>query len=208
MCSLSLCHRKSHVGRIRHTLRHSHCFSNSHEYHGHNSRVRHRQLEGRGLEDVLYVPGQEAYDARINSYWFLTPRLKPWAIVQPWNTEEVASAVKALLKTHNCNFAVRRSAVAWFIHLRKLADGGSMIAAVTCAHRVSIILEQAWPSIWGLWQRRLTIRKLSWHRCSLVSDGHVFTSTLKSVCGISLILFIPAFNLLFIYRLGLLTDKD
>lgn len=68
-------------------------------------------LRDGGLEDVLYVPGQQTYDASINSYWSLTPRLKPWAIVQPRNTEEVAAAVKALVKTPNCNFAVRRSAV-------------------------------------------------------------------------------------------------
>lgn len=65
-------------------------------------------LKEAGLEDVLYIPGQQAYDTREGSYWSLTPRLGPWAIVQPRNTEEVSKAVKALVKTDGCKFAVRR----------------------------------------------------------------------------------------------------
>ncbi|KAI6093239.1 FAD-binding domain-containing protein [Hypoxylon rubiginosum] len=64
-------------------------------------------LKEAGLEDVLYIPGQQAYDTREGSYWSLTPRLGPWAIVQPRNTEEVSKAVKALVKTDGCKFAVR-----------------------------------------------------------------------------------------------------
>ncbi|KAI1767570.1 FAD-binding domain-containing protein [Hypoxylon sp. FL1150] len=64
-------------------------------------------LKEAGLEDVLYIPGQQAYDTRESSYWSLTPRLGPWAIVQPRNTEEVSKAVRALVKTDGCKFAVR-----------------------------------------------------------------------------------------------------
>ncbi|RYP74051.1 hypothetical protein DL771_003240 [Monosporascus sp. 5C6A] len=64
-------------------------------------------LRQAGLGDVLYVPGQESYEARIASYWSLTPRLKPWAFVQPRSTEEVSQAVKAIVRTNDCKFAIR-----------------------------------------------------------------------------------------------------
>lgn len=65
-------------------------------------------LKKAGLSDIVYVPGEQAYEAREESYWSLTPRLHPWAIVQPRNTDEVSKAVKALVKTPGCNFAIRR----------------------------------------------------------------------------------------------------
>ncbi|KAI2618490.1 FAD-binding domain-containing protein [Hypoxylon sp. NC1633] len=64
-------------------------------------------LKELGLGDVSYVPGDEAYEAREGSYWSLTPRLKPPAIVQPRNANEVSQAVKALVKTDGCKFAIR-----------------------------------------------------------------------------------------------------
>ncbi len=65
-------------------------------------------LKEAGLGDVLHVPGQQTYQAREDSYWSLTPRLGPWAIVQPRTAEEVSQAVKALVKTDGCKFAIRR----------------------------------------------------------------------------------------------------
>lgn len=62
-----------------------------------------------GLTAVLHVPGQDSYEDRIGSYWSLTSRLRPWAFVQPRNAEELSRAVKALVRTHDCPFAVRRS---------------------------------------------------------------------------------------------------
>ncbi|KAI1376334.1 FAD-binding domain-containing protein [Hypoxylon crocopeplum] len=64
-------------------------------------------LKEAGLGDVLYIPGQQGYEAREGSYWSLTPRLSPWAIVQPRNADEVSRAVKALVKSAGCKFAVR-----------------------------------------------------------------------------------------------------
>lgn len=61
-----------------------------------------------GLKDVLHVPGQPLYDERVASYWSLTAKLKPWAIIQPRNTEEVSKAIKALVTTTDCKFAIRR----------------------------------------------------------------------------------------------------
>ncbi|KAL2820989.1 hypothetical protein BDW59DRAFT_174312 [Aspergillus cavernicola] len=67
-----------------------------------------------GLGDVLHLPGQESYNARIASYWSLTAQLHPWAIVQPRNTVEVAKAVKAVVDTPDCKFAVRSGGhMAW-----------------------------------------------------------------------------------------------
>lgn len=65
-------------------------------------------LRAAGLGDVLHTPDQESYNARVDSYWSLTPRLKPWAFVQPRTTEEVSKVVKALVETSDCSFAVRR----------------------------------------------------------------------------------------------------
>lgn len=68
-------------------------------------------LKEAGLGDVLYVPGEQAYQAREDSYWSLSPRLGPWAIVQPRTAGEVAQAVKALVGTDGCKFAIRRLVV-------------------------------------------------------------------------------------------------
>ncbi|KAF9884381.1 hypothetical protein FE257_001837 [Aspergillus nanangensis] len=64
-------------------------------------------LEAAGLREVVYLPGQESYTARNASYWSLTTQLHPWAIIQPRNPEEVSRAVKAVVATPGCNFAVR-----------------------------------------------------------------------------------------------------
>lgn len=61
-----------------------------------------------GLGDIVYTPDKEQYQIRNQSYWSLTSRLKPWAIVQPRNTDEVSKAVKALVRTEGCQFAIRR----------------------------------------------------------------------------------------------------
>ncbi|KAF7540345.1 hypothetical protein G7054_g1500 [Neopestalotiopsis clavispora] len=68
-----------------------------------------QNLEAAGLNDVIYTPARQHnnYGARIDSYWSLTPRLHPWAIVQPRNTSEVSKAVAALVQTGGCQFAVR-----------------------------------------------------------------------------------------------------
>lgn len=67
-----------------------------------------KNLREAGLGDVVHVPGQESYELRVASYWSLTPRLRPWAFVQPRTTEEVSQAVKAIVKSDGCKFAIRR----------------------------------------------------------------------------------------------------
>lgn len=65
-------------------------------------------LQAAGLSDVLYLPGEQGYNARIASYWSLTAQLQPWGIVQPRNTLEVSKAVKAIVAAPDVKFAVRR----------------------------------------------------------------------------------------------------
>ncbi|KAL2857738.1 hypothetical protein BJY01DRAFT_242160 [Aspergillus pseudoustus] len=72
-------------------------------------------LCGAGLGDILYLPGDAAYTARIASYWSLTAQLQPWAIVQPRNTEEVSKAVKALVDAPGVKFAVRTLVFSIFV---------------------------------------------------------------------------------------------
>ncbi len=65
-------------------------------------------LKAAGLGDVLHLPDTPTYNERTSSYWSLTAQLRPWAIVQPRNTEEVSKALTALVNTPDCKFAVRR----------------------------------------------------------------------------------------------------
>ncbi|GKT90646.1 hypothetical protein Ct61P_08496 [Colletotrichum tofieldiae] len=56
-----------------------------------------RSLRAVALGDVLYTPDQDPFGKCKASYRSLTAKLKPWAIVQPRNAEEVSKAVKSLL---------------------------------------------------------------------------------------------------------------
>ncbi|KUI57762.1 Bifunctional solanapyrone synthase [Cytospora mali] len=65
-------------------------------------------LRGAGLNAVLYPRGSEPYEARITSYWSLSPQLRrPWAIVQPQTSEEVSTVLKVLVGVPDCCFAIR-----------------------------------------------------------------------------------------------------
>ncbi|KAI1103312.1 FAD-binding domain-containing protein [Jackrogersella minutella] len=83
-------------------------------------------LREAGLGGVLYIPGQQAYEARQESYWSLAPRLKPWATVQPRNTEEVSKTVKALVGTAGCKFAIRSGG-----HMSWIGAGNDIHEGVT-----------------------------------------------------------------------------
>jgi hypothetical protein len=97
------------------------------------------KLKEAGLGDVVYVPGQESYNDRLNSYWSCTPRLKSWAIVQPRATAEVAAAVKALVNETDCKFAIRRSVSDTSHQLWNWYLSARMIVAVTCLGLDAII---------------------------------------------------------------------
>ncbi|KAI0890522.1 FAD-binding domain-containing protein [Annulohypoxylon maeteangense] len=83
-------------------------------------------LKEAGLEDVLYTPGHPAYEARVGSYWSLTSRQQPWAIVQPRNTEEVSKIVKALVGIAGCKFAIRSGG-----HMPHIGAGNAIEEGVT-----------------------------------------------------------------------------
>ncbi|KAJ2892457.1 hypothetical protein MKZ38_009847 [Zalerion maritima] len=61
-----------------------------------------------GLESQLIFPTDATtYEDRVSSWWSASSRLRPWCIVQPRNTDEVSSAVKALSEAGAGSFAVR-----------------------------------------------------------------------------------------------------
>ncbi|KAL4931415.1 FAD-binding oxidoreductase [Aspergillus undulatus] len=76
-----------------------------------------------GLGDVLYLPGEDAYNDRVASHWSLTAQLKPWAIVQPRTTEEVSKAVKAIVDAPDVRFAVRSGGHMQWAGASSIADG-------------------------------------------------------------------------------------
>ncbi|KAL3489169.1 hypothetical protein BJX62DRAFT_239392 [Aspergillus germanicus] len=80
-------------------------------------------LRAVGLSDVLYLPDDEAYNARIASYWSLTAQLRPWAIVQPRNTKEVAKAVRALVDAPDVRVAVRSGGHMSWAGASNIVDG-------------------------------------------------------------------------------------
>lgn len=59
-----------------------------------------------GLQSQVLVPADPDYDAREDSYWSNSAKLKPACIVRPRSAEEVATAVKALVAAGQ-KFAVR-----------------------------------------------------------------------------------------------------
>lgn len=66
-----------------------------------------KALQEAGLGDVVYLPGEDHFESRIASYWSRTSQLKPWAIAQPRDAQEVSAALKALVDTPGCQLAIR-----------------------------------------------------------------------------------------------------
>ncbi|KAM0814092.1 hypothetical protein AB5N19_14094 [Seiridium cardinale] len=84
-----------------------------------------KNLDEGGLSEVLYTASRKpgSYGERIDSYWSLTPRVRPWAIVQPRNTAEVFNALVALVKTEGCEFAVRSGGHTCYPGSNSIRDG-------------------------------------------------------------------------------------
>lgn len=66
-----------------------------------------KALQGAGLGDVVYLPGEDHFENRVASYWSRTSQLRPWAIVQPRDAQEVSAALGALVATPGCQLAIR-----------------------------------------------------------------------------------------------------
>lgn len=64
-------------------------------------------LNEAGLGEVLLLPSDPQYDQSIASYWSQSAQLRPWAIVQPRNTDEVSRFVKAIITVPGARFAIR-----------------------------------------------------------------------------------------------------
>jgi len=63
-------------------------------------------LKTAGLQSQVLVPTDAEYDAREDSYWSNSAKIKPACIVRPRSAEEVSSTVKALVAAGE-KFAVR-----------------------------------------------------------------------------------------------------
>ncbi|KAL3458762.1 hypothetical protein BJX64DRAFT_301749 [Aspergillus heterothallicus] len=64
-------------------------------------------LRAAGLDEVLHLPDSQKYTDRVTSHWSATAQLRPWAVVQPRTTDEVATVVTALVAAKDVEFAVR-----------------------------------------------------------------------------------------------------
>ncbi|KAK8057461.1 FAD binding domain-containing protein [Apiospora saccharicola] len=80
-------------------------------------------LQEAGLGDVLLLAEKPLYRMRNDTYWSLGARLKPWAIVQPRNTDEVSRAVKAIVAVPGARFAIRSGGHMWVPGASNIADG-------------------------------------------------------------------------------------
>ncbi|KAK3896360.1 hypothetical protein C8A05DRAFT_40133, partial [Staphylotrichum tortipilum] len=54
-------------------------------------------LAAAGLQSQVLAPGEAEYDARQDSYWSNSAKIRPAAIVRPRSADEVAAAVRALV---------------------------------------------------------------------------------------------------------------
>ncbi|KAL3443133.1 hypothetical protein BJX65DRAFT_312153 [Aspergillus insuetus] len=76
-----------------------------------------------GLGDVLYLRDDPQHEERVLSHWSATAQLRPWAIVQPRNTDEVAKAVKAIVAVQDVKFAVRSGGHMHWAGASSITDG-------------------------------------------------------------------------------------
>ncbi|KKY25404.1 putative fad binding domain-containing protein [Diplodia seriata] len=77
-----------------------------------------------GLRDRLLPPTSPSYEARIETWWALNTRLRPWCLIQPHTTAEVSTALTALLNT-STNTTTEYSAGAGDWHIAIRAGGHS-----------------------------------------------------------------------------------
>lgn len=79
------------------------------------------------LRNRILFPGQDAFEARIDSYFDIKQKsLTPNCIVQPRNTEEVALALKTLSDTSlpkPCKFAIRSGGHTPYAGASNIDDG-------------------------------------------------------------------------------------
>ncbi|KAH8168505.1 FAD binding domain-containing protein [Sarocladium implicatum] len=66
-----------------------------------------KAIQDAGLSDILVTPSSDLYASRIDSYWSLTAKLQPWALILPRTSAEVAATVRALVSVPGLQFAIR-----------------------------------------------------------------------------------------------------
>ncbi|KAJ4199996.1 hypothetical protein NW767_007976 [Fusarium falciforme] len=61
------------------------------------------------LKGKIYVPGSNAYDARLKTYYSANAALEPWCMVLPETTQDVSKIAKVISKK-KCPFGIRSGA--------------------------------------------------------------------------------------------------
>lgn len=71
----------------------------------------------------MTYPGEEAYETSVSSYWSALAQIRPTCIVQPSTPKDVALAVKTLVNTDSCHFAVRSGGHTTWAGSANIVDG-------------------------------------------------------------------------------------
>lgn len=61
------------------------------------------------LKGKIYVPGSDAYDARLKIYYSANAALEPWCMVLPETTQDV-SKIAQVISNKKCPFGIRSGA--------------------------------------------------------------------------------------------------
>jgi len=59
-----------------------------------------------GLGDKVLLPKEAGYEARLDSYWSVSARLRPWCMVLPSTPDDVSTIIRVLVKEY-CPFGIR-----------------------------------------------------------------------------------------------------
>lgn len=63
-------------------------------------------LRSSSVRANVYLPGGEAYEARLGGYWSAGAALSPWCMAVPETTEHVSTIITTLTR-HQCPFGVK-----------------------------------------------------------------------------------------------------
>lgn len=144
-----------------------------------------RSISDAGLGDIVHLPGSDLYEARTKSYWSLSPRLRPWAIVQPRSTEDVSVVMKALADGTDCQFAIRRLVNTINTHIdKRRTEVTSNTVGVICLGLEPAISALGSRSTSETWTKQLMIQLPRLHLFNLVEDGQTSTPHWRKVIGI------------------------
>lgn len=71
-------------------------------------------LREAGFADLISISDYDLYSERIADYWSLAAQKKPYCMMHPKTTQDVATILKTIVATRECRFAVRSGGhIAW-----------------------------------------------------------------------------------------------